>query len=67
MENVFRYADELGPAKIIQIHEPSCGLKAVLVDNVAASNSWLGCAQKSAKTKSAPTATTASPTSRSRA
>lgn len=37
MENAFRYADELGPAKIIQIHEPSCGLKAVLVvDNVAA-------------------------------
>ncbi len=30
------YADELGPAKIIHVHEPSCGLHATLViDNVA--------------------------------
>ena len=36
MEDVFRFADELGPLKIIHIHEPSVGLKAVLVvDNVA--------------------------------
>ena len=36
MENVFGFADELGPAKIIHIYEPSVDLKAVLaVDNVA--------------------------------
>jgi len=37
MADVFRLADELGPAKIIHVYEPSLGLKAVLVvDNVAA-------------------------------
>ncbi|MDP2155989.1 MAG: Glu/Leu/Phe/Val dehydrogenase [Sulfuricella sp.] len=37
MDDMFRFADELGPAKIIHVHEPSIGLKAVLVvDNVAA-------------------------------
>lgn len=37
MDEMFRFADEFGPAKIIHIHEPSIGLKAVLVvDNVAA-------------------------------
>lgn len=37
MTDMFRYGDELGPAKIIHIHEPSVNLKAVLVvDNVAA-------------------------------
>lgn len=37
MEDVFRFADELGPSKIIHVYEPSVGLKAVLVvDNVAA-------------------------------
>jgi glutamate dehydrogenase (NAD(P)+) len=37
MEDIFRFADELGPSKIIHIYEPSVGLKAVLVvDNVAA-------------------------------
>jgi glutamate dehydrogenase (NAD(P)+) len=37
MEPIFQFADELGPAKIIHIYEPSVGLKAVLVvDNVAA-------------------------------
>ncbi len=36
MEDVFRFCDELGPAKIIHIHETRSGLKAVLVvDNVA--------------------------------
>ncbi|MEA3547821.1 MAG: Glu/Leu/Phe/Val dehydrogenase [Thermodesulfobacteriota bacterium] len=36
MEDVFRFADELGPLKIIHIHEPSVELRAVLVvDNVA--------------------------------
>lgn len=36
MENNFRFADELGPAKIIQLYEPAVGLRAVLVvDNVA--------------------------------
>ncbi len=37
MEAIFQFADELGPAKIIHVHEPSVGLRAVLVvDNVAA-------------------------------
>jgi glutamate dehydrogenase (NAD(P)+) len=37
MEDVFSFADDLGPAKVIHVHEPSIGLKAVLVvDNVAA-------------------------------
>ncbi|MEJ1296086.1 MAG: Glu/Leu/Phe/Val dehydrogenase [Candidatus Sedimenticola sp. (ex Thyasira tokunagai)] len=37
MGEIFDYVDEMGPTKIIHIHEPSHGLKAVLVvDNVAA-------------------------------
>lgn len=37
MEDIFRFADELGPTKIIHVYEPSVGLKAILVvDNVAA-------------------------------
>lgn len=36
MEQIFEFADHLGPAKIIHIHEPSVNLKAILVvDNVA--------------------------------
>jgi glutamate dehydrogenase (NAD(P)+) len=36
MDNIFSFADELGPLKIIHVHEPSIGLKGVLVvDNVA--------------------------------
>ncbi len=36
MEDSFRFADELGPAKIIHVHEPGIGLKGILVvDNVA--------------------------------
>ena len=36
MKDVFTFADKLGPLKVIHIHEPSIGLKAVLVvDNVA--------------------------------
>ena len=36
MADISKFADELGPAKIIQVYEPSTGLKAVLVvDNVA--------------------------------
>ncbi|NND48680.1 MAG: Glu/Leu/Phe/Val dehydrogenase [Rhizobiales bacterium] len=35
--DVFRFADEIGPKKIVAIYDPSCGLKAILVvDNVAA-------------------------------
>lgn len=35
-ENVFRFADELGPAKVVHLWEPSVSLKAVVVvDNVA--------------------------------
>ena len=37
MEDVFRFSDTLGPAKIIHVHNPAIGLKGVLVvDNVAA-------------------------------
>jgi glutamate dehydrogenase (NAD(P)+) len=37
MEQEFRFADELGPEKIVHIHHPGAGLKAVVVvDNVAA-------------------------------
>jgi glutamate dehydrogenase (NAD(P)+) len=36
MQDIFAFNDELGPAKIIHLYEPSLGLKAVLVvDNVA--------------------------------
>jgi glutamate dehydrogenase (NAD(P)+) len=36
VQDIFDYADELGPLKIIHVQEPSIGLKAVLViDNVA--------------------------------
>ena len=36
LENMFEFADELGPLKIIHVHEPSVNLKAILVvDNVA--------------------------------
>lgn len=37
MNEIFKLTDELGPAKIIHVYEPSVNLKAVLVvDNVAA-------------------------------
>ena len=36
MVAIFQFADELGPAKIVQVYEPSVNLKAVLVvDNLA--------------------------------
>ena len=36
MTDTLQFADALGPAKIVQVHEPSLGLRAVLVvDNVA--------------------------------
>ena len=36
MDSAFRFSDDIGPAKIIHLHEPSIGLKAILVvDNVA--------------------------------
>jgi glutamate dehydrogenase/leucine dehydrogenase len=36
MDDIFRFADELGPEKIIHIHNPTLGLKAVVaIDNVA--------------------------------
>lgn len=37
MEDVFRFADELGPARVIHVHNPAISLKGVLVvDNAAA-------------------------------
>ena len=36
METIFNFADELGPLKVIHVHEPSVNLKAILVvDNIA--------------------------------
>ena len=36
MSDIFRFADALGPTKIIHVHEPSINLKAILVvDNIA--------------------------------
>jgi glutamate dehydrogenase (NAD(P)+) len=36
MKNIFEFADELGPLKVIHVYEPSVNLKAVLVvDNIA--------------------------------
>ena len=36
MEAIFGFADALGPAKVIHVHEPGIGLKGILVvDNVA--------------------------------
>jgi len=36
MEDGFRFADELGPLKLVHIHIPSVGLKAVVaIDNIA--------------------------------
>jgi glutamate dehydrogenase (NAD(P)+) len=36
VENIFEFADELGPAKIVHIYDPKAGLKAVVaIDNVA--------------------------------
>ena len=36
MESIFDFTDELGPTKIVHIHDPKSGLKAVVViDNVA--------------------------------
>jgi len=31
MKDGFEFADELGPLKIIQVYEPSVGLRAILV------------------------------------
>ena len=37
MDDVFRFADDLGPEKIVVIHQPALDLKAILViDNIAA-------------------------------
>jgi glutamate dehydrogenase/leucine dehydrogenase len=36
MSAPFRFADDLGPARIVEIYEPRSGLKAaVVIDNVA--------------------------------
>lgn len=37
MQDMFRFADDLGPEKIVHIHQPGLGLKAIVViDNTAA-------------------------------
>jgi glutamate dehydrogenase (NAD(P)+) len=37
MADLFRFCDELGPAKVLHIHVPAPGLRAILVvDNIAA-------------------------------
>ena len=36
MQDIFKFADNLGPLKVIYVHEPSVNLKAILVvDNIA--------------------------------
>ena len=36
MEDMFRFTDPLGPAKIVHIHLPEFGLRAIVViDNIA--------------------------------
>ncbi len=36
MENAFRFADELGPLKLVHIWRPAVGLKAIVaIDNIA--------------------------------
>ncbi len=36
MVDAFRFADELGPFKLVHIYRPSVGLKAVVaIDNIA--------------------------------
>ena len=36
MKDIFAFADELGPIKIVHVYDPKCGLKAVVaIDNVA--------------------------------
>jgi len=36
MKDIFDFADELGPIKIVHVYDPKCGLKAVVaIDNVA--------------------------------
>jgi glutamate dehydrogenase (NAD(P)+) len=43
-QNLFQYADELGPEKIIVIYEPKLGLRAIaVVDNVARGPALGGC------------------------
>jgi glutamate dehydrogenase/leucine dehydrogenase len=35
MEDAFRFADDFGPFKLVHIHRPSVGLKAVVeIDNI---------------------------------
>ena len=43
MEDVFRFADDLGPAKVIHVYEPSVALRGVLVvDNASSDGSLTG-------------------------
>ena len=36
MENIFDFADELGPIKIVHVYDPKCGLRGIVaIDNVA--------------------------------
>ena len=42
MQDLFRFADEFGPARIIHIHRASVGLKAILVVDNAACGTTIG-------------------------
>ena len=42
MEEIFQLADELGPAKVIHVHEPGMGLKGILVADNAAPGPSIG-------------------------
>ncbi len=44
MSQLFQFADDLGPAKLIAVYEPKLGLRAMLVvDNVAPGPAIGGC------------------------
>jgi glutamate dehydrogenase (NAD(P)+) len=42
LEDAFRFADELGPARIVHVHEPSIGLRGTLVVDNAATGPSIG-------------------------
>ncbi len=42
MSEVFQFADDLGPAKLIGVYEPKLGLRAMLVLDNAAVKDLLG-------------------------
>ncbi len=45
VEDVFRFADAFGPARIVHIHRPHAGLKAIaVIDKRPVALPWAACA-----------------------